>query len=101
MSVFTDRVPVAEISRQARDVRFGHTVVAVITGVLFGAGWLVAKGFAVTWLAVAWSATAVRLGWQNAHGTVRPPRQELMRERDDMLAEIERLRSEIAHANGG
>jgi len=101
MSVITDRVPVGEISRQAREVRFGATVLAAVTGVLFGAGWLVAKGFALGWLAFAWSATAVRLGWQNAHGTVRPPRAEMMRERDDMLAEIERLRSEIAHANGG
>lgn len=57
------RVPVEQINRQAREVHFWRTVLLVLAGVLFGVGWLAAKGFAVLWLAVAWTATAVKLGW--------------------------------------
>jgi uncharacterized membrane protein YedE/YeeE len=58
------RVPVEQINRQAREVRFWRTVLLALAGLLFGVGWLVAKGFAVAWLAMAWTATAVKVGWQ-------------------------------------
>lgn len=101
MSVIAERVPVAEISRQARQVRFGHTMLAMVTGVLFGAGWLISRLFAIMWLTLAWGATATRLGWQHAQGNIKPPRAELARERADLLAENDRLRSEVARLNGG
>jgi hypothetical protein len=62
-SVLT-RVPVDEINREARDIHFWRTVATLLAGLLFAVGWLVAKTFTVLWLAVAWTATAVKVGYQ-------------------------------------
>ena len=70
-----DRVPLDEITAQARQVRFWRSVLTVIAAVLFGLGWLVARAFGVAWLALAWSVTAVKVGWQEgrkAHGRPGP-----------------------------
>lgn len=60
------RVPVERINRQARDIHFWRTVLTILAGLLFGIGFLTAKAFGVAWLAMAWTATAVRVGWQDA-----------------------------------
>lgn len=60
------RVPVERINRQAREIHFWRTVLTLLAGLLFGLGWLTAKVFAVAWLAMAWTATAVKVGWQEA-----------------------------------
>jgi hypothetical protein len=101
VSVITDRVPVSEISRQAREVHFGAALLALVTGVLFGAGWLVSRLFGALWLTLAWAATATRLGWQHAQGSVKPPRAEMARALDDLANENERLRTEVARLSGG
>lgn len=62
MATVLDRVPVDRITTQARDVRFGHTVLTVIAAVFFSLGWMVAK----VWLAIVWCAVAVKVGWQEA-----------------------------------
>lgn len=59
-----DRVPVGRIGDQAREVQFLPTLLAVLTGVLFGLGWVVAKVVGVVWLALVWSAVAVKVGYQ-------------------------------------
>lgn len=61
-----DRVPVDRISRQAREVHFTRTLLTLIAGLLFGAGWLAYKVFSLSWLALAWCAVAVREGWREA-----------------------------------
>lgn len=58
------RVPVDRITAQAREVRFWRTVLTALAGVLFGLGWLAARGFAAVWLAVSWAVVAVRVGWR-------------------------------------
>lgn len=65
-----DRVPLDQITREARHVRPGRVVLAVIAGFLFGVGWLLARSLGLAWLAVAWCAVAVKIGWQagKAHG---------------------------------
>jgi hypothetical protein len=60
VTALTERIPVEEISARAHEVRFGRTVLTVIAAVFFGIGWIIAKA----WLAVAWCAVAVRVGWQ-------------------------------------
>jgi hypothetical protein len=61
-----DNVPVGRITAQAREVHFWRTVLTIIAGLLFGVGWLAYKSLAVTWLAAAWSACAIREGWRSA-----------------------------------
>lgn len=99
MTAITERVPMAEISRQAHQVRFTAVLVAVITGVLFGLGWLVAKVFAVLWLALAWQFTAARLGWQHAQLRAATPKLTLA-EQASLLTEVQTLRTENERLHG-
>jgi len=65
VTTITQRVAVEQITREARQVRFGQVFLAVIAAVFFGIGWLAARLF----LGVAWCAVAVRVGWQEGrHG---------------------------------
>jgi hypothetical protein len=64
-----DRVPVEQISREARQIQFGRVLLTLFAGLFFVIGWLVAKLFGVLWLAVAWSAAAVKVGWQEGRKT--------------------------------
>jgi len=59
-----DRIPVGQIGDEAREVQFSRVLVAVITGVLFGLGWVVAKVVGAVWFALVWSAVAVKVGYQ-------------------------------------
>jgi hypothetical protein len=63
-----ERVPVDSITEQARQVKFWRSVATVIAAILFGAGWLVAKAFGVTWFALVWCGCAVREGWRDGRG---------------------------------
>jgi hypothetical protein len=67
--VTTIQLPVDEITAQAREVHFWRAVLTLVAAVLFGLGWVLAKTFAVAWLAAAWSFTAVRVGWQEGRKT--------------------------------
>jgi hypothetical protein len=64
MTTLAERIPVDEITAQAREVRFWRSVLTVIAAALFGLGWLVAKAFGLAFLALAWTAVAVREGWR-------------------------------------
>lgn len=75
MTAVLDRVPVEQITEQARQVRFWPTVLRLIAFILFGLGWLTAKGFGFAWLALAWCAVAVRTGWQEGRAGPRPVRR--------------------------
>jgi hypothetical protein len=70
-----DRVPVDRITVEARQVEIGRTLLTVVAGLLFAVGWLAAKAVGVIWLALAWSATAVRLGWSEARASSRGPQR--------------------------
>jgi hypothetical protein len=58
-----DGAIVERINAEAREVHFGRTVLTLVAAVLFGLGWLTARIFGVIWLALAWSVTAVKVGW--------------------------------------
>ena len=75
MTTLAERVPVDEITRQARDVHPGRALLTAIAAVLFAAGWVAAKTFAVLWLALVWSFTAVKVGWQEGHNRPAGPSQ--------------------------
>lgn len=74
------RVPVDDITQQARQVKPGRTLLTVIAAVFFGLGWVVAKAFEVLWLALTWSWTAVRVGWEAGHGPSRRKQLEVAQE---------------------
>jgi hypothetical protein len=59
-----DTVPVERINAEARDVQFGRTVLTIIAALFFAIGWIAARTLGVLWLALAWSATAIKVGWQ-------------------------------------
>lgn len=94
MTTWLDTIPVDEITGQAKQARPGRTVLTAVAAVLFGAGWLAARTFAVLWLAATWAFTAVRVGWQAAHGPSRAQRLAAM------TAEIEDLRTRLARLGG-
>ena len=62
----------ARISTEARDVHFGRTVLTILATLLFGLGWIAAKAVTLTWLALAWSATAIKVGWQEGRKLPQP-----------------------------
>lgn len=66
-----DRVPYDRITEQARQVELTRTILTILAGLLYALGWVTAKTLTGIWLAVAWSATAVRLGWVEARSSSR------------------------------
>jgi hypothetical protein len=54
------RVPVDEITAQAREARPGRAVLTVVAAVFFALGWCAAKAV----LSVSWACVAVREGWR-------------------------------------
>lgn len=62
MTTVLDRVPVDRITTQAKQVRFGHTILTIIAAVFFSLGWVAAKA----WLAIVWCVVAVKVGWREA-----------------------------------
>lgn len=69
---FLDDVMVERINTEARQVDFGRVVLTVLAAMLFGLGWIVARAFGVAWLALAWTAVAVKVGWVEGR---KPPRK--------------------------
>lgn len=76
MTTFLDRVPVAKITQQAREVHAGRTLLTLIAALFFALGWLALKVCQVAWLAGAWCAVATREGWRQARSTKRPVRSD-------------------------
>jgi hypothetical protein len=54
------------VSAEAREIRFGRVFLTALAALFYGVGWTTRKVLGGLWLAVAWSWTAVRLGWQEA-----------------------------------
>jgi hypothetical protein len=65
-------VDIGRITAEAREVQFRRAVLTALASVLYAVGWIVRKVFAVLWLVLTWSWTAIRLGWQDAG---KPPRK--------------------------
>lgn len=57
-------IPVDEINARAREIRLGRTLLTMLAAVLYGLGWVTAKTVRVIWMAIAWSAVAVKVGWR-------------------------------------
>ncbi|MFW6034029.1 MAG: hypothetical protein ACOC9R_02735 [bacterium] len=70
MTTVLDRVPVDRVAAEAREIQFRRTALTLLAGLFFVVGWVAGKTLGAVWLAVAWSAAAVKVGWQEAR---RPP----------------------------
>ncbi len=66
-----ERMPVDQITRQARQVRFGETLLRLVAFLLITAG----KAAGYGWLIPVWCALAVREGWREVH----PPELKVSR----------------------
>lgn len=66
-----DRVPVERITVEARQVEIGRTLLTLLAGLFYVLGWLAAKLVNVVWFAVAWSWTAVKVGWKEGRASSR------------------------------
>jgi len=82
------------IEARARSAKPGRTLLTAIASVLFLAGFVTAKVFAVVWLSGSWTVAAVRVGFEAAHGPTRNQRYALME------AELSRLRAEVDRLGG-
>ena len=60
------QVPVERITAEARGMRFWPTVLTLVGALLILVGRCAYWTFAGLWLAVSWSAAAVKVGWQDA-----------------------------------
>lgn len=59
-------VDIGRIGAEARDIQFRRVILTVLAAILYAIGWTARKIFVVAWLVLAWSWTAVKLGWQEA-----------------------------------
>ena len=66
MTSLTERIPLDEITAQARQVRFGRTVLNLIALVFI----LIGRSVGFAWLAVVWCCLAVRVGFREVHPKV-------------------------------
>jgi len=71
MSAALERVPLEDITAQAREVRFGETVLRLVVFLLICTG----KAAGYAWLVPVWCALAVRQGWREVH----PPKSKVSR----------------------
>lgn len=62
MATVLERLPIDDITDEARQVRLGRVFLTLIAAVFFGAGWVAGK----VAFAVVWCGLAVRAGWREA-----------------------------------
>lgn len=66
MATVLERIDVERISAEARQIHPGRTLLVVAAAVLYAIGWLTGTLVVGAWVALAWTFTAIRLGWQDA-----------------------------------
>lgn len=67
--VALDDMLVHDITDRARQIQFSRVALTVLAGFFYGIGWITAKTFGVIWLAMTWTAVAVKVGWQEGRRT--------------------------------
>lgn len=89
-----DKVPIDEITADAKQARPGRALLGLIGGLLFIIGWVIAKIFYVLFLSGAWCFSGVKMGWRTA-------RHEPLNQPDPraVMEENARLRAELARVS--
>lgn len=88
-----DRVPIDLITEDARRATPGRAVLALIGGIIYGIAWVITKILHVAFLALAWCASAAKMGVRQAQGKplLQPQLEVVMRENAELRAAIARL----------
>lgn len=88
-----ERVPVDEINETASRITPGRSAAAIIGGLLFMLGWLVAKAVGGLWFIAKWCFAAALVGWKSARGEplLQPDLRRVLRENEFLRAENKRL----------
>lgn len=73
---FSDRVPVEQITADARQADPGRAFLALFGAIFIAIGWTVGKICTVIFASVAWSMSAMKYGWRSARGTLNRPTWE-------------------------
>lgn len=67
-----DRVPVSRIRREASQITprgvvlaLSRTLVTVLAGLLYAAGWSAARTVRAVWTGLVWILAAIKLGWKD------------------------------------
>jgi hypothetical protein len=69
--VALDDMLVHDITDRARQIQFSRVLLTVLAGTFYALGWITARTFGVIWLAMTWTAVAVKVGW--TEGRRKPP----------------------------
>jgi len=67
-------VTTADITRQARAIHAGRTLLLWVAAVLFAVGWVIGKTFMGLWFIGTWTFVATREGWRAAKVSREPGR---------------------------
>jgi len=63
---FDESLP-EKVTAEAREIHFGRVLATVLAGVFYLIGWVAARTCRVVWFGLAWSVTAVRVGWREGY----------------------------------
>lgn len=85
-----EKIPVERISAQAREVRTGRALLAVVAAVFFAVGYLCGRVVPL----LMWCCFAVREGYRSAHGPSRKMQVEALQ------AEVDELRMQLSRFSG-
>lgn len=96
----------AVISAEARKIYFTRTILSVFAAIFFGLGWLLCHVVTWTWLSIAWSMAAMKVGWKSAqaHSAPKPPlppQEAVLRENTELRQTVQALRNDLASLQGG
>lgn len=83
---YTDVTRVERVDRitaQARQWTPGRTLLGLLAALLVGVGRLAFAVFAALWLAVTWTAAAVKVGWDDARAARQAATEQAMRRAGD------------------
>jgi hypothetical protein len=83
----------AAVTERAQAASPGRTALAIVGGLLFAIGWVVAKAAHLAFYCSAWSWAAVAVGWRQARGEAPrgPSAEQLLAENDALRKALARI----------
>lgn len=82
---FSDRVPVEQITADARQADPARVLQALFGAIFIAIGWTVGKICTVIFMSVAWCFSATKYGWRASRGTLNRPTWDQLYSRVEYL----------------